>query len=198
MAGPLAAYVTAFVDGVEAELSALSGREHPRECVVEAEELVSAIFDSDGRLTGAELEAWLDDVGTRLEPPVLISTEQLRESDLITGKRPWVESPSTLFDLLLRADARDGGRRAIAYYDLALKLAHASAAIDLVPSPDEITAIDRFRTTMLSAMDAAGVARPGRPATSSLPRRHRPWRPRKRPSCRPSGRSRSCSPSSTR
>jgi AAA lid domain/ATPase family associated with various cellular activities (AAA) len=166
MTGPLAAYVTAFVDGVGAQLSALSGREHQVECVVEADDLVSAIFDSDGRLTGAELEAWLDAVGTRLEPPVLISTEQLRESELINGKRRWVESPSTLFDLLLRADARDGGRRAIAYYDLALKLAHASAAIDLVPSPDEITAIDRFRTTMLSAIDAAGVSRPGRPATS--------------------------------
>jgi hypothetical protein len=109
----------------------------------------------------------LYDVGTRLEPPVLISSEQLRQSDLLKGKRGWVESPSTLFDLLLRADARDGGRRAIAYYDLALKLAHASAAIDLVPSPDEISAIDRFRTTMLSAMDAAGVSRPGRAGTAS-------------------------------
>jgi hypothetical protein len=167
MPGPLASYVTAFVDGVGAELSALSGRDHQIESVVEANELVSSIFDSDGRLTGAELGAWLDDVGTRLEPPVLISSEQLRQSDLIKGKRRWVELPSTLFDLLLRADARDGGRRAIAYYDLALKLAHASAAIDLVPSPDEISAIDRFRTTMLSAMDAAGVSRPGRAGTAS-------------------------------
>jgi len=74
MAGPLASYVTAFVDGVESELSAMSGRGHRLECVVEADDLVSAIIDSDGRLTGAELEAWLDDVGTRLEPPVLISS----------------------------------------------------------------------------------------------------------------------------
>jgi hypothetical protein len=166
MAGPLAEYVTAFVDGVGSALSALSGREHAAECVVEADDLVSAIFDADGRLTRAELEAWLDDIGSRLEPPVLISSDQLRESNLITGKRRWVESPSTLFDLLLRADARDGERRANTYYDLALKLGHASAAIDLVPSPDEITAIDRFRTTMLTAMDAAGVPRPGRPATA--------------------------------
>ena len=166
MAGPLAAYVTAFVDGVGAELSALSGREHDAECAIEADALVSAILDSDGRLTGAELEAWLDDIGTRLEPPVLISSGELRESDLINGKRRWLESPSTMFDLLLRADVRDGGRRANQYYELALKLAHASAALDLVPSPDEITAIDRFRTTMLSAMDAAGVPRPGQPATT--------------------------------
>ena len=111
MSGPLAEYVTAFVDGVGAQLSALSGRDHGPECAVEADDLVSAIFDADGRLTRAELEAWLDDIGTRLEPPVLISSDKLRESELITGKRRWVESPSTLFDLLLRADARDGERR---------------------------------------------------------------------------------------
>src|SRR4029079_15717443 len=107
--------------------------------------------------------------GARLQPAVLISSDKLRESELITGKRNWVESPSTLFDLLLRADARDGERRANTSYELALKLAHASAAIDLVPSHDEITAIARFRTTMLAAMDAAGVPRPGRPATTGSP-----------------------------
>ncbi len=42
-----------------------------------------------------------------------------------------------------------------------------SAAIDLVPSPEEIAAIDRFRVMMLSAMDAMDVPRPGRPAGSS-------------------------------
>src|SRR5262245_679599 len=86
MGGVLAAYVNAFVDGVAEELARLSGREHRAECVVEASDLVSAIFDSDGRLTIAELEAWLDDVGSQLQPPVLISSSQLRESDLITGK----------------------------------------------------------------------------------------------------------------
>jgi AAA+ superfamily predicted ATPase len=167
MSGALGRYVTAFVDGVAGELSALSGDNHRAECVVEASDLVSAVLDSDDRLTAAELEAWLDDVGTRLEPPVLISSTQLRESALINGKRRWLQSPSTLYDLLLRADARDGRRRANTYYDLALKLAHASAAIDLVPSPDEIAAIDGFRTMLLTAMDAAGVARPGRPATTA-------------------------------
>jgi SpoVK/Ycf46/Vps4 family AAA+-type ATPase len=40
-----------------------------------------------------------------------------------------------------------------------------TAAVDLVPSPDEIRAIDGFRTTMLRAMDAAGIPRPGQPDT---------------------------------
>ena len=35
------------------------------------------------------------------------------------------------------------------------------AAVDLVPSADEIAAIDRFRSMMLATMDAAAVTRPG-------------------------------------
>lgn len=165
MAGPLQQYVTAFVDGVETELAGLSGRRHRSECVLEARDLVSAILASDGRLTTSELEAWLDDVGTRLEPPVNISPQQLRQSDLLTVHLDWYRTPSTLFDLLVRADARDGGRRSNVYYELALKLAHATAALDLVPSPDEIAAIDALRTTLLGAMDTHGVPRPGQPAT---------------------------------
>lgn len=187
MSGALGSYVSAFVDGVDGVLAGLSGREHRNECQVEAGDLVSAILASDGRLTTTELEAWLDDVGPHLTPPVIVTPQQLRESALITGKRPWLHTPSTLFDLLLRADARDGGRRANTYYDLALKLAHASAAIDLVPSPDEIAAIDDFRTMLLGAMDAAGVPRPGHAASAattaagSTPAQPEPELPPERP-----------------
>jgi len=166
MGGALRKYVNAFIDGVEHELSALSGKQHRHECTVEAGDLVSAILASDGRLTTTELEAWLDEIGPHLTPPVRISPQQLRRSDLIAGKSGWLDSPSTMFDLLAKSDARDGARRAKTYYDLALKLAHASAALDLVPSPDEIAAIDRFRTMMLRTMDATGVPRPGQPAAA--------------------------------
>ena len=165
MAGPLHHYVSAFADGVETELGSLSGRQYVTECVLEARALVSAILTSDGRLTTSELEAWLDDIGTRLQPPVFISPQQLRQSELLTMHRDWFRAPSTLFDLLVRADARDEGRRSHTYYELGLKLAHAAAALDLVPSPDEIAAIDVFRSTLLAAMDAHGVPRPGQPAT---------------------------------
>ena len=80
---------------------------------------------------------------------------------MLQGKRSWLERPSTLFDLLVKADARDQGRRALHYYELAMRLAHASAAVDLVPSPDEVAAIDSYRSVLLAAFDAAGVARPG-------------------------------------
>ncbi|MET0458857.1 MAG: AAA family ATPase, partial [Ilumatobacteraceae bacterium] len=76
---------------------------------------------------------------------------------------------STLFDLLVRADARDGTGRAARYYDHGIRLAHATASLDLVPSPDEIGAIDQFRNVLLTAFDAAGVTRPGQRPGSGLP-----------------------------
>ncbi len=168
MAGALAKYVDAFVDGVSADLSELSGRDHRAEVEVEASDLTAAVIDSDTRQTAAELEAWLDDIGPRLEPPVIVASDRLRESAMLEGKRRWLDGPSTLADLLLRADARDGGRRAARYYDLAIRLAHAAASVDLVPSPDEVAAIDRYRAVLLAAFDAAGVARPGRGAAASV------------------------------
>ena len=166
MAGVLAKYVDAFVEGVTAELGELAGTDHRRDVVVEAGDLVAAVIDSDERRSAAELEAWLDDIGTRLEPPVLVSSERLRESGALTGKRAWLQRPSTLFDLLVRADARDGTARAARYYDHGIRLAHAAASVDLVPSPDEIAAIDGFRNVLLGGVrrgrcDAAGSAAAG-------------------------------------
>jgi hypothetical protein len=170
VAGAIAEYVDAFVDGVAAELGELAGADHTRDVVVEAGDLVAAVIDSDERRSTAELEAWLDDIGTRLEPPVLVSSERLRDSESLVGKRAWLSRPSTLFDLLLRADARDGTSRTARYYELGIRLAHAAASVDLVPSPAEIAAIDRWRVVLLAAFDAQAVPRPGRPG-------HRPDSP---------------------
>jgi hypothetical protein len=163
----LAKYVDAFVDAVNAELGELSGRDHRSEATIEAGDIVAAVIDSDERHSAGELEAWLDDIGSRLQPPVRVSSTQLRESGMLDGRRRWLAQPSTLFDLLLRADSRDGTARAARYYDVGVRIAHAAAAIDLVPSPDEIAAIDGFRDVLLRAFDAAGVPRPGQRAPAS-------------------------------
>jgi hypothetical protein len=181
----LGRYVDAFVDAVNAELGELAGRDHRREVTIEAGDIVAAVVDSDDRRSAAELEAWLDDIGARLEPPVRASSEQLRESGLLEGRRTWLQRPSTLFDLLLRADARDATARAARYYDAAVRLAHAAAAIDLVPSPDEIAAIDAFRDVLLRAFDAAGVTRPGQRAPMSPAAPGTPAAPTAPPSAAP-------------
>ena len=96
------------------------------ECVVEACDLVSAIFDSDGRLTGAELEAWLDDIGTRLEPPVLITSTAAPRVRPDHGQAALVETPRARCSTCCSAPTpATAGAAPTATTTLALKLAHA-------------------------------------------------------------------------
>jgi hypothetical protein len=139
------------------------GSDHQSECTIEAANLVSAIVDADGRHTSQELESWVDALGRKLTPPMILTPTQLRADDTLGGSAAWLSKPSTMFDLLVKADARDSKRRANAYYTHALSVAHATAALDMVPSADEINAIDRFRTLLLRVMDEHSVPRPGRP-----------------------------------
>jgi Cdc6-like AAA superfamily ATPase len=158
--------VAEFIDGITRELGALSGRDaehHVSDAVIEAGNLVAAIIASDGRLTDSELDAYLDSIGPLLDPPLITSASHVRETDLFRNRQEWLSEPSVLFDLLVRADRKNNTRRSNRYYELAMRLAHVTAATDLVPSLDEVRAIDAYRTRLLQAMDASGVARPGQP-----------------------------------
>jgi adenylate kinase len=159
-----------FVETMNYLLKELSGgSDHRGECIIEAANLVSAVVDADGRHTAQELESWVDALGRKLTPPMILTPTQLRADDTLGGSAAWLSKPSTMFDLLVKADARiEGGatkRLANAYYTHALSVAHATAALDMVPSADEISAIDRFRMMMRRAMDKHGVPRPGQPNT---------------------------------
>lgn len=170
MAAPIDGDVAGFVNGIAHELGALSGRpdsEHRADAVIEASNLVAAIIAADGRLTDSELDAYIDSIGPLLTPPLITTAAQVRHSDLFTNRQEWLAEPGVLFDLLVKADRRDGTRRSNRYYELAMHLAHVTAATDLVPSQSEMQAIDSFRTGLLRAMDAAGVARPGQPSTAT-------------------------------
>jgi Cdc6-like AAA superfamily ATPase len=137
--------------------------------VIEASNLVAAIIAADGRLTDSELDAYLDAIGPLLDPPLITTSSHVRESDLFSHRDDWLAEPSVLFDLLVKADHRDGTRRANRYYELAMRLAHVTAAVDLVPSANELQAIDAFRTRLLHAMDTAEVPRPGQPDRAAEP-----------------------------
>ncbi|BAN02662.1 AAA family ATPase [Ilumatobacter coccineus] len=153
-----------FIGAITEILDELSGgADHRAECVIEASNLVAAFIDADGRHTADELSTWVSSIGTRLTPPMIVTPATLRSDDTFGGRKEWLEQPSTLFDLLVKADSNDTGRRANRYYALALDLAHATAALDLMPSPAEVTAIDRYRTMLLTSMDQHGVPRPGQP-----------------------------------
>ncbi len=158
--------VAEFVIGISHELAALSGKDppaHTADAVIEASNLVAAIIAADGRLTDSELDAYLDSIGPLLDPPLITSASHVRETDLFSRREEWLAEPSVLFDLLVKADGRHGTRRSNRYYELAMRLAHVTAATDLVPSAGELDAIDAYRARLLEAIDAAGVPRPGQP-----------------------------------
>ena len=171
-AAPLTAAVSAFIGSVSSELAALTGKQsdaYLQEAGIEASNIVGGTFDADGRFTDSELDAYLDSIGPLLDPPMITTASKLRETDLLVGKRASLAQPSVLFDLLVRADSKNATTRSHVYYERALRLAHVAAAIDLVPSLDEITAIDEFRSTMLGHLDDNGVPRPGQPAAPPQP-----------------------------
>ncbi len=174
---PLIDAVGDFVDAMSDELAVLSGKAastYRDDVTIEASNIVAGVIAADGRLTADEAEVYLDAIGQRLHPPLLISSVELRSSGMLNGRSAWLRSPSVLFDLLAKADARATTVRSHRYYAAALDLAHMAAAIDLVPSPSEIEAIDAFRMAMLAHLDAAGVPRPGQPpATTTVPARPR-------------------------
>ncbi|MEO1057905.1 MAG: AAA family ATPase, partial [Actinomycetota bacterium] len=130
---------------------------------IEAGNIVAALIDTDGRHTDDELRTWVGAVGEHLTPPMILTPAALRSDDTLGGRAAWLERPSTMFDLFVAADQRDGTSHARTYYHAALGLAHATAAIDLVPSASELDAIDDFRTMLLNSIGPTS----GRPTSTN-------------------------------
>ena len=93
MAVDLGEDVERFVDEVSSALSQLSGRtagEHSREALIEASNIIAAVVDADGRQADAELDTYLDVIGPKLDPPLLVAASHLRDSDLFDGRATWL------------------------------------------------------------------------------------------------------------
>ncbi len=135
----------------------------------EAFDIAAAVVDCDGIRTDAELWSLLLVFGPRLGGDLLKATpDDLRRSDLVVGRSTWLDSPSTLLDLLARYDARHDTGHARTYHDRAVAIAFAVAAIDPYTTDDELRAISRFRTTMARVGAPAGSGpRTGVPATAT-------------------------------
>ena len=161
-----------FLSAVSEQLAALSGKladEFMADAANEASNIVGGVISADDRITDGELDAYLDAIGPLMDPPLAVSTLAARHLQLFTGMTGKLSAPSVLFDLLARSDAQHGTQRSHVYYELALRLAHVGAALDLVPSTSELTVIDGFRTALLRHLDALGVPRPGQPPPKPAP-----------------------------
>jgi Cdc6-like AAA superfamily ATPase len=114
--------------------------------VVDAYNLACGFVDADQRHTDDELWALISAFGHRMPTQLGRATpDDVRKAGLLTGRRTGLAQPSALFEVLVRADARDRGDRALRYGRLGTQIGHVVAAIDLVPSESELAAIDGFR-----------------------------------------------------
>ncbi len=95
---------------------------------------------------------------------------------MVVGQAAWLDTPSTLLDLLARYDSRHATTHARTYHDRAVAIAFAVAAIDPYTTEEELRAIERFRDTMARAgavgdpaTSAPGVPDPGIAEVPDLP-----------------------------
>jgi SpoVK/Ycf46/Vps4 family AAA+-type ATPase len=124
-----------------------------RDVVTEAFNVAAGFIDSDDRHTDAELWALAAAFGPLLDTPLAGATPAaLREAGVVNGKRDWLQSPSVLFDILVKTDARSGSSHARTYYDRAMEIAFTIASLDAMTSTAELEAIERFRGMLLAAM----------------------------------------------
>ena len=170
MSDLLEAPVARFIDELTPVLAQIAGDIVPgsskgkpsTDVVNEAYNLVAAFIDVDGRQTDAELWAFIAAFAPRLDTMLARATpDDVRDAQLVAGKRTWLAAPSLLFDILVETDRRNGTANAWRYYELAMALGHTVCAADAVPSDAELGAVERYRSVLLRAMDRGGVARPG-------------------------------------
>jgi ATPase family associated with various cellular activities (AAA)/AAA lid domain len=163
----LGAPVDAFVQPVAAvlaDLTARTGRSPASTAVddvtIEAFNLACAVVDADEVHTDDEIWALLTTFGPKFATQLAAATpDDVRKSGLLVGKRAWMDAPSTLFDLLVAADVRDGTNHSWSYYHQAMNLAQHVVAVDMSPSETELRVVDRFRSTLVGTLDARQIPR---------------------------------------
>ncbi len=128
--------------------------------LVEARQLSASFLCSDGRLGDRELLAFRRSFGA-IEPEVAMGPlYDMRKSDVVTRDTAFIHHASPLFADLLAMDRRDGTTSAWDYYEAALGIAHAVAALADLPGTDCLAAIDVYRTMLLDELKGSELPRP--------------------------------------
>lgn len=165
--------VAGALDQVGAGVPGVEGDRWRHDAALEAFNLVCGLVAIDHRQSDDELWEVLTAFGPLLETRLAGATPAaLRDSGLVDAQRHFADAPSALFEVLLAADRRGGSAHARSYYDAAVGIAFAVAAIDLRTSETELDAIERFRGMLLAAIQGVEADRPAsgtpRPAASTV------------------------------
>jgi Holliday junction resolvasome RuvABC ATP-dependent DNA helicase subunit len=163
----LAEPVRQFVDEITAVLVDLGTRVSApnssalrRDAALEAQAIAACVLASDGRYSDTELRAFASALSPWFDSLRGTTPQQLRSSDAIRQFRAWPITPSPLFETVVNADSRHGTANGWRYYQAALRVAHAGAAIDNVPTREKLLTVDTFRSMMLRRLAAAKIERP--------------------------------------
>ncbi|MFN2503344.1 MAG: AAA family ATPase [Acidimicrobiales bacterium] len=175
MDSPLTRPVEAFIadlapvlEGLGTELRLAKPVKLRDDVALEALNLTAGFVDADGLHTDAELWAFVATFSFRFDTVFQAGNPAgLRTAGLLTGKRTFLDAPSALFEILVKADTRAGTASSWRYCLDAIEIAHAVAALDAKPTHAELSAIERFRSMLLATMGKAGVQRPGGPERPS-------------------------------
>ncbi len=173
---PVARFIAETTDALDQLARSVSRPLSPSlagDVVLEGFHIAAAFVDADGVHTDDELAALVTCFGGRLDaglvPP---RPDGLRRSGVLEGRAGWIDTPTPMLKLLVDADSKNGTQLAWRYYDDAMHVAHAACALDSLTTRSELEALERFRTTLLAAMEAGGLRNPwtGRtPLTGRLP-----------------------------
>lgn len=159
------AFVDELVPAIEELAATVPGVDVGRlrsDVVVDAYNLACGFIDADERHTDDELWALISTFGHRMPTQLgRAAPADLREAGLLIGRRSALDDPSALLDVLVRADASDGGDRAVRYARLGAQIGHVVAAIDLLSTRSELEAIDGFRAMVHRAIGTVPVPRLG-------------------------------------
>src|SRR5947209_12014908 len=161
-ASVLAEPVRQFVDEVTAVLGGLGKGRSPtgtleRDPALEAQAIAASVIASAGRYSDGELRAFAVALSPWFDSLRGATPQQLRGGDAIRQFRAWPITPSPLFETVVSADSRNGTSNGWRYYQAALRVAHAGAALDEVPTRERLVAVDTLRTMMLRRLAAAKV-----------------------------------------
>jgi Cdc6-like AAA superfamily ATPase len=158
---PAVAAVALEVEGVTAD-------KLRRDVVLEAFNLCAGFIDADGLHTDDELWALIGGFAGLLDTQLGGATPRdVRKAGLVDGKVRYLERASTLFDILVRSDAKRGTSHARTYYERSLEMAFAIASLDLHTARSELEAIERFRGVLLRAIEAGSGEAGGAPAAAT-------------------------------
>jgi hypothetical protein len=125
-----------------------------KDVTLEAYNLVAAFIDADDRHTDDEIWALLTTFGPRLDTVAQFGTPaDVRKAGLLAGKRSWLDTPTVLFDILVKSDAHgrsEGASRT--YAERALDVAHTVCSLDTFPAETELRALEKYRSMLLGAV----------------------------------------------